>query len=149
MKTRQRRQIRYAPNGKGCHVCESHSSNEQGYPVVKRNGKTRFLHHLVYAERNGEIPKGMVVRHTCDNPKCINPDHLILGTHADNVADRVARGRSAKGEQNGRAKLTVGKVKEILKSTESFVALARTYGVDRKTIHLIKQRKIWVWVDVN
>ena len=86
----------------------------------------------------------MVVRHTCDNKLCINPDHLVLGTHNDNVQDRVNRNRSAKGENNGRAKLTVEQVKEIRNDTIlTKIQLGRKYGVDPKTIFQILNFQIW------
>ena len=66
-----------------------------GYPVIARNGNCNVKgHRWQYRIHKGEIPEGMVVRHTCDNIRCVNPKHLILGTPNDNVQDRVDRGRS-------------------------------------------------------
>lgn len=75
-----------------------------GQYQLRDNGKKiRFrLHRLSYEVYNGIIPEGMVVRHTCDNPPCINPKHLLVGTNADNVRDRVSRGRSAVGKNHPR-----------------------------------------------
>ena len=74
---------------------------------------------------------------------CINPEHLILGTHADNVADRVSRGRSATGVKNGRAKLTEDQVREILASTDRHIVLSKKYGVTPKVVRLVRRRAIW------
>lgn len=75
-----------------------------GYTYVRYNGKRVRLHRLVYCQKVGvalEAIDGLVVRHTCDNAWCINPEHLIIGTQADNIRDAVARGRNAKGTSNG------------------------------------------------
>jgi hypothetical protein len=98
-----------------------------------------------YEAHHGKIPEGQVVRHTCDNPSCINPDHLILGTQADNVADREARGRrkDINGEQIGTARLTAEQVLEIRASDKSLSQLARQYNVHKTTISLIRSGKSW------
>jgi hypothetical protein len=130
------------PNG--CWLCNSHAKDKDGYACCKRNGKSQRIHRLFY---QGEIPPNHVVRHTCDQPACINPDHLIIGTHAENVADRVARNRSASGITNGRAKLTEEDVIAIYTNiTETQTVLANRYNVDRKVVRDIKQKKKWVAV---
>lgn len=69
--------------------------NTDGYPKINRKGDANTKgHRYVYEQCKGEIPKGNVVRHTCDNKLCLNPDHLIVGTNLDNVNDRIARGRT-------------------------------------------------------
>lgn len=112
-----------------------------------RHGTAIHAHRVAYVVAYGPIPEGMVVRHRCDTPACCNPNHLILGTHADNVRDRVARGRSATGAHNGRAKLTpeqVATIRERLTNgTESLQSLGTCYGVDRKTIRLIRDGVTW------
>ncbi|MGL5580208.1 MAG: HNH endonuclease [Cetobacterium sp.] len=66
-----------------------------GYPRVGRNGNPNLRgHRYFYEQIHGKIPEGLVVRHTCDNRLCLNPEHLILGTQLDNVQDRVERSRS-------------------------------------------------------
>ena len=121
------------PNG--CWLCNSHAKDKDGYACCK-HGR---IHRLMY---QGEIPPNHVVRHTCDTPACINPDHLVLGRHADNVADRVARNRSATGTNNGRAKLIEEDVIAIYtNTTETQAVLASRYNVDRKVIRDIKQKK--------
>ena len=100
---------------------------------------------------NGPIPAEVKVRHTCDNPPCCNPKHLLRGSQLDNIRDRVARGRNgaAHVEANGSAKLTVAQVKEIraLRGTVRRVDLAARYDVEPSTISAIWHRKIWETVE--
>lgn len=131
---------------KDCCCVTDLGCNSDGYPAVRINGRVTSLHRVMYAELNGPIPEGKVVRHTCDNPACVNPNHLILGTHADNVKDRVDRGRSAIGERHGRHKLTRDDVLAIRHGSEGVRATARKYSVDPKAIRMIRQRKIWAWL---
>lgn len=74
-----------------------------GYGVTSVGGKQVRAHRLAWTYANGPIPDGLLVRHKCDVPLCVNPDHLLLGTYADNAADMVSRGRQAKGDRNGRS----------------------------------------------
>jgi hypothetical protein len=99
----------------------------------------------MYCLATGKQPGPLCVLHKCDNPGCCNPAHLFLGTHADNAADRDAKGRSAShsGEDNGKAKLTERQVLKIRVSNEGGVALAIKYGVTRYTISNIRLRKTW------
>jgi hypothetical protein len=80
------------------------AAKSEGYGFCKWNGKTSIAHRVAYEIANQCSAMGMVVRHTCDNSACCNPSHLVLGSHADNVADRVERGRSATGQSHGRWK---------------------------------------------
>lgn len=115
-----------------------------GYGLLWHDGKNRQAHRVSYAAFSGPIPDGMVVRHTCDNPGCINPDHLVVGTIADNVADREERGRrDVKGEQIGTSKLTETDVLAIRASTLPSGALARKYGVHPTNIWAIRSGKSW------
>lgn len=133
-----------------CWEVSSHAVNAHGYPVVWRDGKQNYAHRLSYQDSKGPIGDGMVLRHTCDNRKCINPDHLIPGTQLENIADRVARNRSAFGTANGRAKLSDDQVREILKdSVTPKIQLARQYGVDAKMIRNIKNRVNWSHIKVD
>ena len=129
------------------------STTKNGYGVfesgsitmVALKSKKRGGHQVSYEAYKGVIPKGLVVRHTCDNPLCINPDHLILGTQAQNVADREERGRrkNINGEQIGTAKLTENDVLAIRASDLSDAELASAYNVHKTTIWLIKSGKSW------
>jgi hypothetical protein len=119
----------------------------KGYGVMKVHGRTRFVHQLAYELYKGDIPSGKIVRHTCDNRLCCEPAHLILGTHKDNTSDMVARGRSAKGVDHGRAKLAEDDVKKIRErfaaENISRAALAKEYGIDASLVSKIISRKIW------
>lgn len=72
-----------------------------GYGTIKDKGKPEGVHRVSYRLAYGDIPAGMVIRHACDNPSCVNPAHLTTGTVQQNMADRVARGRSLKGMAKG------------------------------------------------
>jgi len=91
--------------------------------------------------RHGYMPA--VVRHACDTPLCVNPDHLLGGTRADNSRDMVERGRSTFGQRNPRAKLTDAQANEIRDSTEQTKVLAERFGVHRATIKFIRAGATW------
>lgn len=105
-----------------------------------------IVHRAVYEAIYGPIPDGLVVCHRCDNPPCYRPDHLFLGTQADNVADKIAKGREARGEQVGSAKLTAADVRTIRERVargDRVVEIAATYNVDRDNIYRIARRETW------
>lgn len=114
-----------------------------GYGGFWLNGKSHPAHRISWEFTNGAIPGGKKILHTCDNPPCVNPSHLFVGTHADNVADRVSKGRSAVGERNGRSKLNEDEVKKIKTSSLKNRELAKIYSVDPRTIYGIKNSLTW------
>ena len=121
--------------------------NKDGYGRFKLDGKVVYSHRVSWEMYNGTIPESMAVLHHCNNPGCVNPDHLFLGTHADNVADRVAKGRSATGSENGRAKLDeekVAAIREMLANGDTKTSVADKFGVDRKAIYDIGIGKTWI-----
>lgn len=137
------KKIKFIEDDNGCYICISHKPNKDGYPQVSFRGVTEVIHRYIFIINKGEINDGLVVRHTCDNRSCINPEHLIVGTHQDNVIDKVNRNRQSKGEKNGRAKLTEEQIEKILNDRDNNVVIAKKYNVCHQTISLIKRGKIW------
>lgn len=106
-------------------------------------------HRLSYELTYGAIPDDLHVLHHCDNPPCCNPTHLFLGTNADNVADRVAKGREAgisRGEENGRAKLTADLVRLIRAATGSQRAISKRFGISKAHVERVRNGKSWAHV---
>jgi len=107
---------------------------------------------------NGDIPFGLCVLHRCDNRRCCNPAHLFLGTNGENVFDKVAKGRQAKGrghgalgERSGTAKVSQDEVREIRRAyaagEASQYALADRFGISQGSVSLIVRRINWWWLD--
>jgi len=125
--------------------------NSSGYGHVRHEGKTVRANRLAYVKAHGlslSDIAGQVVRHSCDNPACINPAHLLLGTHADNMRDMLDRGRNRqpKGSKNAKAKITDSTVIEIrrrIADGESHRAIARSYGIHASQISRINTGKTW------
>ena len=104
--------------------------------------KDQAAHRMAYEMCVGPIPAGLCVRHKCDNPSCVNPAHLEVGTIADNNRDAVDRGRhvTPTGTENGNSRFTDEQVREIRESTETGVALAKRLGCAESTISYIRRR---------
>jgi DNA-binding XRE family transcriptional regulator len=101
-------------------------------------------HRVAYEVYRGPIPDGMHVCHKCDNRICVNPDHLFLGTHAENMADMSKKNRQARGADNGSAKLTEIDVRAIrAENSKSQSELGKDYGVSQSYISKIKRRESW------
>lgn len=99
-----------------------------------------YAHRLSYRLFKGPIPSELLVRHTCDNPRCCNPEHLVLGDDKANQQDKVIRGRSTRAN----AKLTETQVLEIYRNREeSAIHLATCYGVSKQTVLFIWQGRLW------
>ena len=126
------------------------SISDQGYGVFRTGMKRTGAHRWGYAARVGPIPVGHGVLHRCDNRPCQNDQHWFTGTNADNVADRVAKGRSrsARGADHYRAVLTEQDVREI-RAAAPFMqrrALATAYDVSETTICEIAARRSWAHI---
>lgn len=117
-----------------------------GYGKVKRNGRTLIAHRVASELANGESPGELQVCHRCDNRLCCNPGHLFLGTALDNNRDKAAKGRQARGETNGNAKLSTEQVREIRRrrsAGEKIVPLALEFGVAHTQISNLCRGQNW------
>jgi DNA-binding CsgD family transcriptional regulator len=116
-----------------------------GYSQITTGRRALYGHVVSYEHFKGPKPNGCIVRHVCDNPICVQPDHLIIGTHRDNHADMDSRGRRkpARGESQHLARLTEAAILDIRSSGESVNALAEKHGVSHWTIRDALKRKTW------
>lgn len=130
------------------------TTQNKGYGMISiggRNGKQHLTHRVSWELANGEIPDGLGVCHKCDNPLCVNPNHLFLGTHLDNMRDMFSKGRRKanppKGDKHNMAKITQVKANEIRQRYEnggiSQRALGVEYGLNQAVIWRIIHRKLW------
>lgn len=120
----------------------------RGYGRVQWEGRVHLAHRLSYTAYKGEIPKGMCVCHSCDNPSCINPDHLFLGTPLANMRDMVRKGRSRgpQGANHPKAKLTEHQAmlaKACPTKFGSATALSRLFGIHHGIVSHIMAGRIW------
>ena len=123
---------------------------KKGYGSITWGKRQRPAHRVSWMIHFGEIPEGLVVRHRCDNPPCVRPDHLELGTVGDNVGDMWERGNpvipALRGGQHPRAKLTDEQVAEIKRLRASGVtapAIAEQFGVSKWTVYKIGEGTRW------
>jgi hypothetical protein len=137
----------------GCLVCVSHAqvkgrrSGELWHPMKWIGEKKTHvsMHRWVWENKNGPLPRGVVLRHTCDNPRCITINHLVPGLQSDNVRDREERGRTAYGERAGCVKLKREDVLQIFsrRGVTSRRALAKEFGVSISAIVDIQLGRTW------
>lgn len=140
-----RARIKVMPSG--CHEWQA-GINNFGRGLFWCAGKTRLASRIAWVLANGDIPKGLFVLHRCDNGLCCNPDHLFLGTQADNVHDCVSKGRAHgahQGVEHHNAKLNPSKVREIRRLCEHNTQedVAKRYGVTRSCIEQIVCGVTW------
>lgn len=137
--------------------------DKDGYAVASFDDRPQRVHRVMLALSGVDVPAGAIVRHRCDNAGCVRPDHLLLGTQADNMRDMVERGRSlvgdlnparrrpqtlARGERHGCAKLTAVVVaairaRRVAAPELTYDQLSAEFGVNRSTVFAICSRRIW------
>lgn len=120
-------------------------SKAGAYGIIRHKGKVIGAHRYMYALHNGPIPPGALICHACDNPPCVNPGHLFVGTHKDNTADMHRKGRAniPRGSAHSFAKLTERDVVEIRQSDMNVDELAERFGVSRWTIYDARSGRCW------
>lgn len=136
------------PNS-GCWLWTA-AHNPNGYGFMWSGSKREYSHRLSYTLFKGPIPSGLNVLHKCDQPACVNPDHLSVGTQSENLRDMVRKGRNTKvalkGSKNPKAKLTdadIAHIRGANKRPGYLYELAAIYGVSRSTICAIRNRRGW------
>lgn len=133
------------PNS-GCQLWLA-SVNDKGYGHFYYGSTRGKAHRASWVAEHGPIPDGLHVLHKCDVPSCINPDHLFLGTHDDNMADMVAKERYARGSKVGNATATLADVRLIRAGHLEVAELVRQTGLSETTVRNIQTRKTWTHVD--
>ncbi len=130
---------------RGCWEWTAYKDSEGYGRVTIGGGHSTYAHRLSWRLWRGEIPRGLCICHKCDNPGCVRPDHLFLGTPKDNVHDSITKQRHRLCAP--RAKLTTAQVQEIRalysSGAETQKSLSHIFGVDRSTIGYIVRNKVW------
>ena len=147
-KTIEQRFWEKVEKGDGCWLWRS-AFGTRGYGIFWHVKKNIYAHRISWQlANNATVPEGLVVMHSCDNPACVNPAHLSVGTHQDNQTDKANKGRSLKGERNPSARLneeSVGRIRELYASGEyTHLALSKMFGdVNKSTIRSVVKNKTW------
>ena len=132
----------------GCWTWKA-SRSDTGYGCFY-DRRAYHAHRYSWILANGPIPDGMLVLHSCDNRACVRPDHLSIGTHRDNTADMLSKGRElipdVRGERHGESKLTEDAVREIRASSRTGRELADKFGVSESAVSLVRRGKSWTHV---
>lgn len=127
--------------------------DKNGYGSVSNGrGKSGIrAHRFSYELFKGEISQGLYVLHKCDNPSCVNPDHLFLGTPKENYEDSKNKGRNTRGEKQKKSKIKDVDVIEIRKlystGEKTFADISKMYGISRTTAHRIVKKMIWKHIE--
>lgn len=128
--------------GPSCWNVQGHAL-PNGYVLIGSHPNRALAHRLAYTLTHGRIPAGMVVMHSCDNPRCVNPDHLSAGTQRQNIHDSIRKGRY---NVFGIQKLNAAQVREIraaARSGEMHKTIAKRFGIARNTVSGIVSRAAW------
>jgi hypothetical protein len=139
---------RIVDENSGCWLWQG-SKDSSGYGSINVRGKIVSSHRHSYQEFVGPIPDSMQVLHRCDTPACFNPDHLFLGTHAENMRDRERKGRAGhkRGADRLFAKLNDEKVRNIRADDRPYSEIMKEYGISHGLVSMVKTRKMWKHVE--
>lgn len=152
--TTEERFWRFVDKSGECWLWLGSSMTKKGYGLLPKvggsKGKSVLAHRLSYQIHKGEIPEGMVVMHSCDNPSCVNPDHLSVGTQSQNILEAIAKGRKVlpklphpSGVDHPKSKLTEQDVRDIRSQAMNDTVLSKKYGVAVTTIRHIRIGTTW------
>lgn len=133
-----------AVDGEGCWLWTGATNGRYG--TLHVNGVKRYAHRYFYTIYKGPIPRGAMVLHDCDNPLCVNPDHLHMGTQLDNMREASERKRLRVGRNNPAARRSVEEVIAIRRaavSGEPYSSIARRMEIAVSNVSLIARRKLW------
>jgi hypothetical protein len=122
------------------------AKTRQGYGKLSIGlSKWALAHRVSFLIHNDYIPVNLCVLHSCDNPSCVNPNHLFLGTYLDNIDDKMRKGRFKPnlGEKNGSHKLTNDEVISIRADSRTYPKIAESYNVSLSLITKIKNKRLW------
>jgi len=139
----ERFDLKYSETPNGCWLW-SGMSDKDNYGVMKIKGRRTRAHRISYELHHQESPGQLCVLHRCDTPSCVNPEHLFLGTNAENTADKVRKGRQIRGKDHYKAKLSEKDVLNIREDPRSLRVIAREYGVYYTLISKIKNKQVWM-----
>lgn len=127
------------------------ATTEGGYGYFRFNGRPQNANRVAWILTKGPIPDGIFVCHRCDNRKCVNPDHLFLGTNQNNLDDMKEKGRSSRGEKNTMhryTEATIYRVKQMKVQGYTREKTAKETGVSQSTISMIWNEKTWKHISV-
>ena len=129
----------------GCWECRG-AMSKGGYIFFWFQNRQQYAHRVSWLLFRGPIPEGLCVCHHCDNPRCVRPDHLFLGTHQENILDRDLKQRTVKGENHPHTRLDsykIIRIRELSKLGESPLSIARQFSVSRSCIYHILHGRVW------
>lgn len=156
LETRERFREKYRVDSvTGCWVWMASRLGSLGYGSFEADKRTRLAHRVSVEMHRGPIPEGQVVMHLCDNPLCVNPEHLRVGTQRENNLDTLAKGRGSfirRGSQVFQAKLLPDQVRAIramLAEGVSQSEVARRFDVSNSNVNSIALGRTWAWLDAE
>ncbi len=119
------------------------SRHQQGYGLFGYRGHLERAHRMMWQLHHGEPALDFFVLHRCDNPSCVRPSHLFLGTHQDNMRDKVSKRRQTRGESVNTAKLTREQARTIRVDERPNPAIAKEFGITTSVVCGIKHGRVW------